>query len=395
MTHPGTRTVSAARRRSLLALLLLVAGLAAVYVLVGAALGAGAEPLSVDWRNGVALACCAVSAVPLWRWLHDRVHDLADSFHQPYLAVSAASTAADTRSSHTLSVTAAALAKAANLPWVELELDDTGSVGRRVTGATTVEVPVRYRDEVYGVIRVAGRRPGNGLTASDMDLLHEFANELALRVAAERAARRIAESRARIVAAREEERVRIRRDLHDGLAPSLASVQLTLKALQRGLTDDDVHRATVTELIADLQQVSADLRLLVDDLRPPLLDEAGLGGTLRQQFAAIREPTVLLDVGAGTLPPAVEVAVLRIATEAVMNAVRHAGASTVSVSVAPSEDLVRLTVTDDGIGMPAAAVPGVGLSSMRQRAEELGGTLVVESGAGTGTRVRATIGWAS
>ncbi len=286
------------------------------------------------------------------------------------------------------------IAKALHLPWVEVELDATGSSGQPGTGSAITEVPVCYRGETYGAIRVAERRPGSGLSPSDTDLLHELADQLALRIAAERAVRRIAESRTEIAAAREEERVRIRHDLHDGLAPSLASVQLQLKALQRGLPGGDVRREVVTELIDSLRHASADLRRLVYDLRPPLLDEEGLRGALEQQFVAITEPTVRVHVRDGELPAAVEVAVLRIASEAVMNAVKHARASAIEVAVEPAELAVRLTITDDGIGLAPTAIPGVGLSSMRQRAEELGGTLRVES-AGSGTRVLATIGWSS
>jgi two-component system NarL family sensor kinase len=386
------RTASATWWRSLGAALLLLGALLAVYVVVGDVLGAGSERLSLSWQNLVSLGCAGAVAVPLWRWLRDRMHDLADSFPESYLAVTALSSTAP--SGATVD-TASVIAKALHLPWVEVELDGSASFGHPSAGAAVTVVPVHYRGETYGAIRVAERRPGSGLTRSDTDLLLELADQLALRVAAERAVDTIAESRTEIVAAREEERVRIRRDLHDGLAPSLAAVQLQLTALQRGLPADDIRRETVTELIDQLRGASADLRRLVYDLRPPLLDEAGLRGALEQQFATITEPTVRLQVQDGPLPAAVEVAVLRIAGEAVVNAVKHAGASIIDVTMEAAESSVRLTITDDGIGLATPAIPGVGLSSMRQRAEELGGTLDVESGAGSGTRVVATIGWTS
>lgn len=392
MTPAEQRAASATWWRSLVAVFLLLAALAAVYVVVGTLIAGGSGPLSATWQNAVALCCAVAAAALLWRWIRDRIHDLADSFPEPYAAVMALSTTSPEPTADTASV----IAKALHLPWVEVELDVAGSSGQQPrTGSAITEVPVSYRSQRYGVIRVAERRPGSGLTHADTDLLRELADQLALRVAAERALRRIADSRTEIVAAREEERVRIRRDLHDGLAPSLASVRLQLKALQRSLPDADVRRETVTELIDGLQQASADLRRLVYGLRPPLLDEAGLSGALEQQFAGITEPRVRVHVSDGELPAAVEVAVLRIAAEAVMNAVKHARASTIEVTVEPSQREVHVSIVDDGIGLAPATAPGVGLSSMRQRAEELGGTLVVESGVARGTRVVAAIGWSS
>src|SRR6185437_9854908 len=105
--------------------------------------------------------------------------------------------------------TASVIAKALHLPWVEVELDETGRSGQLGTGSAITEVQVSYRGAAYGAIRVAERRPGSGLTRADTDLLSELADQLALRVAAERAVRHIAASRTEIVAAREEERVRI------------------------------------------------------------------------------------------------------------------------------------------------------------------------------------------
>jgi len=381
--------------RSLVAALLLAVALLAVYVVIGTVLGQGATPLAVVWQNGLALAGSALTAVPLWRWLRDRVHDLADSFHEPYVAVTAVSTDVP----RTASDTAGAIAQALHLPWVEVVLEDeTGVAGHPVSRAAITEIPVRYAEVQHGVIRVAERRPGAGLTRADRDVLGALAEQLALRLSAEQAVQRLAESRTEIVAAREEERVRIRRDLHDGLGPSLAAVQLQLKALERGLPDDDRRREVVTELLANLREISADLRRLVDGLRPPLLDEVGLPRALEEMFAGVSGTTARVVAQEGPVPAAVEVAVLRIAGEAVTNAVKHARATSIEV-VEVSATAVVLSVADDGTGISPSAVARVGLSSMRQRAEELGGTLDIqklqlESGA-SGTKVLATIGWSS
>ncbi len=391
MTRTGARTAGVTWWRPLVAALLLAVGLLAIYVLSGAVLGTGAELLVPTWQNGLALALCLASAVPLWRWLRPRVDELADSYHQPQVAMSVLATSSFAPEDRV----AAAVAKAVHLPWVEIELDSMGNSGRRPEGTDVLEVPVQFQGDVFGVIRVAERRRGSRLTSADLDVLRELAHQLALRVAAERAAEHLAESRTAIVAAREDERLRLRRDLHDGLSPSLASIHLQLKALQRGLKADDPHRPTVDGLLDDLRHTSADLRRVVYDLRPPMLDDLGLRGTLSHQFGPIAQPMVHLDFEDAALPAAVEVALLRIATESVMNAVKHAHASDVVVTVDWGQQLVHLTVTDNGVGFDPGTTPGVGLSSMRERAEELGGTLVVKSDPGTGTRVTASIGWPS
>lgn len=371
---------------SLVAAALTIGGLLATYVVVVALIGA--DPFGATWLDLVGLALAAAVALPLWRWLHARVHELADQHHEPYAAVRAISSPGPAGTS----TSASAIAAATNLPWVEVELDTVVSVGRRVDGTVVTEVPVEYGGERLGTVRVAERRPGSALTVTDRQVLSELAHELALRVVAERAVARLAESRTEIVTAREEERLRLRRDLHDGVSPSLASLQLQLTALHRRLTDDDA-RAAVGELLEDVRQTSADLRRLVYDLRPPLLDELGLDGALRQQLSTVAGPTLHLEVDATGLPAAVEVAVLRIVTEAVRNATRHAAATRIDVRVASTPGTVRIEVRDDGLGVPADVVPGVGLAAMRERAEELGGTLTVHAAPDGGTRVVAEIGW--
>jgi two-component system NarL family sensor kinase len=375
--------------RALVAGFLLLGTLATLYIATTAVLGTVQEPLAARWQNGLALALCLASAKPFWTWLHTRVHDLADSYYQPLAAMAALSTPLATVEGDA----ARAVAKAVNLPWVEIEVDGVSSAGRRHDAVGVVEVPVQFQREVFGVIRVPGRRRISRLTSADLDVLDELAQQLALRVAAERAIERLAQSRAQIVAGREEERLRIRRDLHDGISPSLASIHLQMKALQRGLKNDDPQRPTIDGVLEDLRQTAAELRRVVYDLRPPMLDDVGLRGTLSHRFEAITRPRVHLDFEDPVLPAAVEVALLRIAVECVTNAVKHGGASDVTVTIDLEEALVHLTVADNGRGFLPDTIPGVGLSSMRERAEELGGVLVVNSTPGTGTRVTASIGW--
>jgi signal transduction histidine kinase len=201
-------------------------------------------------------------------------------------------------------------------------------------------------------------------------------------------------SRERLVVAREEERRRIRRDLHDGLGPALAWLAMQADGA-RGWTHADPDRAdeALADITARAQAALQDIRRLVYDLRPPALDELGLVGALRQ--SAANSPNGLsIDVDAPERLPglsaAVEVAAYRIAQEALNNVARHSRAQNCSVTISASNEL-RLEISDDGVGLPSDVRAGVGLISMRERAAELGGSCVIESERGRGTRVIATL----
>ena len=203
----------------------------------------------------------------------------------------------------------------------------------------------------------------------------------------------------RLVAAREEERLRIRRDLHDGLGPTLAGVALQLD-LARTLvgTDPAAAEDILDRLTGQVQVAVGDIRRLVDELRPPVLDQLGLVAAVEQSasFLAHHSEGCPFEVSVAStgdltgVPPAVEVAAFRIVMEAVTNACRHAEASTCRVQLTLDRSLA-ITVEDDGVGVPADHLPGVGLASMRERAAELGGTCRVDSRPTGGTVVRAEL----
>jgi signal transduction histidine kinase len=201
-------------------------------------------------------------------------------------------------------------------------------------------------------------------------------------------------SRERLVAAREEERRRLRRDLHDGLGPTLAGLTLKVDAARNLLGDDP---ATAERLLAELrgqiQTAVGDIRRLVYALRPPSLDQLGLVGALEElaEQCGQEGPLVELDLPAELppLPPAVEVAAYRIAQEALTNVVRHSGARRCALGLQLREDGLELLVEDEGRGLASEVRPGVGLASMAERAAELGGACSVGPREGGGTRVRA------
>lgn len=203
-------------------------------------------------------------------------------------------------------------------------------------------------------------------------------------------------SRERLVTTREEERRRLRRDLHDGLQPSLAGIMLGLEAVTNLLEPSGPAEELLERLKQELQSASGDVRHLVHDLRPPALDELGLVGALRQQAVRFSLDPEGVDVAVAApadlpaLPAAVEVAAYRIGQEALENVRKHARARTCELSVALEGGSLHLAVRDDGEGLSGSPSAGVGLLAMRERAAELGGTCSVES-SGRGTCIRAVL----
>jgi signal transduction histidine kinase len=205
----------------------------------------------------------------------------------------------------------------------------------------------------------------------------------------------LATSRRRIVAAREEERLRLRRDLHDGLGPTLAALGLKIDRARAEVGSDPEHAgALLDEIRQDLRGAIAQIRGLTRELRPPSLDSLGLEGAPRQQLAAIGGPDgPAIDMVADWidgLSPATEVAAYRIVVEAVSNAVRHSGAGRCSVAIRIDDDVLEIRVEDDGLGISRDAI-GIGTRAMYERAAEVGGELLVEPGLSGGTVVRASL----
>lgn len=292
------------------------------------------------------------------------------------------------------------VAEAMRLPYVALELD-AGSTPRLAAERGTRPAAPIVRDLILrgrtvGRLLVAPRDAGQPLSAADLRLVDDLCRQVAVAADAVRLTDDLRTSRERIVTAREEERRRLRRDLHDGLGPALAGIGMRAEAAQALL---DQHDEGVTGILAELRsetaQAVAEIRRLVDGLRPPAIDEVGLVGALGLAAERLRAPGApQVSVGGDgplpALPAAVEVAAYRIATEALTNAVRHAGATTIRVWLAADHELT-VTIEDDGRGLTAETGNGVGLRSMHERAAELGGSCDVRQRTGGGTRVVARL----
>ncbi len=196
--------------------------------------------------------------------------------------------------------------------------------------------------------------------------------------------------------AREEERRRLRRELHDGVGAALAGLRLQLDAAHE-LVPDPRPRRILERARAGATEAVADVRRITEDLRPAALDELGLAGSLRALGDRCRTPALAVEVDVPdalpALPAATEVACVRVAGEALANAVRHAGARTVRVRLEVRSGAVVLEVADDGAGVRPGTTSGgtgLGLPSMRLRAEELGGSWRLDSSS-RGTRVRVEL----
>jgi two-component system NarL family sensor kinase len=334
------------------------------------------------WSHAIALGVVVVTWMPVTTQLDRSVHQLAyghrDDTSEVYRRLP----------DELLPTMATVLAGTLALPFVEIEA--AGQVltshGAIPDGAPLLSIPLTHQRQHLGTLRVSGRRRNDHLSAADRRLLTELARHLATTLA-------VQHSREQLVTAREEERRRIRRDLHDGLAPTLASLALQLTALHRILrTDPDTAERLTTDLRADVRQATSDIRRLVYDLRPPMLDEFGLLDALRNLHPLDGPPrTVTAQDPMPPLPAAVEVALYRIAAEALHNTARHAHATHCTVTLAVTTDAATLTVTDNGRGLPPAYLAGVGHHAMHERAAELGGTTEIAPAPEGGTRVTASL----
>ncbi|MCW2740804.1 MAG: Two component signal transduction histidine kinase [Blastococcus sp.] len=370
---------------------LLTSAVAAVYVLVVAGAGAMLDASGAGWLPWLATAVVAVAFQPLREAIQGTVNRITyGGWHDPQ---------ALTRSLHTrleqavtperaLPDVLAAVVESLRLEHLAVVTPDGAALASAGEGSTGSgrRLPLFHAGELVGELVVHGGRRRR----RDEDVLAELAAALAPAAQAARLHADLLRSRERLVVAREEERRRLRRDLHDGLGPALAGLTLKLDAARNRLGDDPLLR----EMRGDVQATVGDVRRLVDGLRPVPLDELGLAEALRRlvENAPADGPTVrLVTEGADSPAAAVELAAYRIVQEAFTNVLRHSGAASCEVSVCAANGSLVVSVADDGRGSGPVAGGGSGLETMRERAEELGGSLELLPRSGGGTLVRAVL----
>jgi signal transduction histidine kinase len=293
-------------------------------------------------------------------------------------------------------------------PYVLVEVEH--GTGERVTvahGGPTehlADLPVAYRGRRIGRLVLGTRRRGK-LSEADQTLLGDLVRQAAAAAQATTEAESLQCTRIQLVTAREEERRRLRRDLHDGLGPTIAAAAMQIKAARSTAATQpaqaDQLLATSIETLGTLME---DVRRLVYDMRPPALDELGLVAALSPQLDTLRRAGVPVTVDTPNplprLPAACEVAAYRILVEALTNVSRHAAARQCHLTIRPATDprhaasgeyALEVVVRDDGRGIPASTTAGVGLISMRERAAELGGSCEIRQSPGGGTEVRSLL----
>lgn len=373
-----------------------------IYILLVGAMGALFQRRVGLVPAIVATAIVAVSFQPL-RHVLQRVVDRAmfGERRDPYTALSRLAERLDATlvPEEVLPVIVDTVAASLKLPYVAIEVEREGR--NEVVASTgeeagiTKTIPLSYQGQRVGRFVVSERR-GDALSGSDQRLLEDLARQAGAATHTVALAEAVRRSRDALVVAREEERKRLRRDLHDGLGPELAGINLGLAAA-RNLKEEDPDRADA--LLSRLQErtdsATRSVRTIVEGLRDGALDELGLVEALRQKLEGLFRgiPTHIEFSAPSELPPipaAVEVAALRIALEGVTNVVKHAEARNCSVTVRVNGELT-VEVVDDGRGLDPLHRPGVGLSSMAERAAEVGGSLEIQRRPAGGTRVHARL----
>lgn len=375
----------------------IVAGVYGSAVAVGSLVGASASSASSSF---IAALVAALALIPA----HVRVqagvdHLLYGDRNEPYRVVSQVSRRVGAaNSAHQLLPSfVESAATALRVPYVGVELvgaDGARSVSHGAPPAVVDRVALEHQGALLGSL-VIGRRPGQQhVDDPERQLLEDLARQATAAASYVILTEGLRRSRERIVVAREEERRRLRRDLHDGLGPQLTGVALGLDVLAVELEPIDQSTSATADALRDqIHEAIRDIRRLVHDLRPPRLDEVGLVGAIREVADQVGRGQLQIVVDSDAIPPlpaAVEVAMFRIANEALTNVVRHAQASSCSVQVRIGSD-IALVVVDDGRGLGPADPNGLGLTSMRERAEELGGWCTVDDIVPTGCRVSASV----
>ncbi len=301
------------------------------------------------------------------------------------------------------------IAQGLRLPYAAIQLRTPQEEARVVAAfgqppSELIHFPLTYRAEPIGEMLLAPRAQGESFSPADRKLLDIIAQQAGVSMHAVNLTDELRllntdlqQSRERMVMAQEEERRRLRRNLHDGVGPTLASLSHRIDVAANLVnTDPQASIDLLKELKGQVRETVAEIRRLVYDLRPPVLDEFGLVSAIREHIAPYTGPGGLqVEFDASeplpALPAAVEVAAYRIALEAFTNIIKHARASRCQIQIRVKEESLILEIIDDGRGVLDGVLPGVGFSSMRERASELGGECLVEMIPTGGTRVRTRL----
>jgi signal transduction histidine kinase len=383
----------------------LTAGVAGLYILMVVGLGSLLRTENNLVSSLVATIVIALLFQPLRQRLQRAVNRLIfGQRDEPYRVLSTLGQRLETLSppNELLPGIIETIAHSLKLPFAQIEWQ-TDATNQTIIGYGEASqdyklwrVPLVYQAETVGELALAPRGRGEEFSPADQHLLQDLSRQLGVAVHAVRLTHDLQRSRAKLVTTREEERRRLRRDLHDGLGPSLAALNLQAGTIRSLISSNPTAAQTmIEEWRIGLKASIAEIRRLVYELRPPALDELGLVGAIRDYvgkyesssglaFEIIAPDQLLL------LPAAVEVAAYRIVQEAITNVLKHSQAAKCQITF-QFEAVLTVIIEDNGTGIADMATKGVGMISMRERAEELGGSCIIENLASSGTRVVARL----
>jgi signal transduction histidine kinase len=342
------------------------------------------------WPLAIAAAIVAVTFSPLRDGLQRAVNRVTyGRWDEPYDVLAALGPHLVDRTAGLERLLDQAIGELEGLGLRDISISDAN--GRLLAGSLLSvdreQLPLTAYGNEVGILHF--RPTESPLRSRDRRLLQDLAGQIGGILHANALAGDVQRARERLVLAREEERRRLRRDLHDGLGPALAGHLLRLDVLAARVDGDSAARRDIDSLREDLRGTVGEIRRVVEGLRPPALDELGLTGALTQVLDRLTAGTpVVIDIRRSELPPlsaAIEVAVFRIVTEAVTNVVKHADARRCLVDLRvmsenAADSRLRIEITDDGTGLSGPLSTGHGLSTMRERAEELRGRLRLARG---------------
>jgi signal transduction histidine kinase len=387
-----------------------------VYLAAVTALGSLFEGLADRWAFFLATGLVAILFEPFRHRLQRLVNRLMyGERDDPYGVLTQLSSALETAPTpqEVLPALAAHIGQALKIPYVDIRLQQDDHDREEVAAFygkpqdELLSFPLVYQEEGIGRLQLARRAPGEEFSSADRRLIENIARQAGAAAQSVRLHAQLLRSRAQIVSEREEERLRIRRDLHDELGPILASQGLRLAAARQLIRSAPEKAEGLVDVVAQQSQTTVnEIRRLVHGLRPPALDQLGLVDAVRdlisQSGQEYNQHGMAVEITASPnplpkLPAAVEVNAYRIVLEAISNVTRHAQAGHCTVKFQVRDDgenslnpaALLIQINDDGVGLQGRYREGVGLRSMRQRAEEIGGKFTIEPAQPHGTALTA------
>jgi signal transduction histidine kinase len=378
---------------------LLTTGLVAAYVVVVAALGVVLPGDDDGFSRVLATAIVAAAFQPAHAWVQRGVDALVHGeARRPAAVVRRFSRSLGEAGGvdDLLDSILSGLVTSLRLGGARIDLSDGDAPSRTLASlgdvdrARSVELALVHRQDRIGTMWVSPR-PNERVDGHSLETVEELAPVVAATLALAVATEELRGSRARLAEARDEERRSLRRELHDGLGPALAGIGLGLQAARNTIERDPVGTADLLErLSVELDARVEEVRGLARGLLPPALEELGLAPALfelgERQRATGLDVRVEVD-GLGAVAPEVGSAVYAIASEAIRNVQRHSSARSCRILAAVEDGMLRVEVVDDGTGIAPGSPAGVGTRSMRERAEGLGGEVVVGPAHPRGTSV--------